>query len=149
METDVSTTPLTHESYERIKKDILTGIIPSGSVLSERALAERYQLSRTPLRVAMSALESEGVIERLAQGTALVRHVSLEQFFDIVEMRRVLEVETASRAARYPITSDLVELEELLRARDERSFKIFWNEDTRFHTGVARADDIAHSVQVA
>lgn len=139
METDVSTTPLTHESYERIKKDILTGIIPSGSVLSERALAERYKLSRTPLRVALSALESEGVIERLAQGTALVRHVSLEQFFDIVEMRRVIEVETASRAARYPITSELAELEELLRARDERSFEVFWNEDTRFHTGVARA----------
>lgn len=97
METDVSKTPLTHESYERIKKDILTGSIPSGSVLSERALAERYQLSCTPLRVALPALESEGVIERLAQGTALVRHVLLEQFFDIVEMRRVLEVETASR----------------------------------------------------
>ena len=105
---------MTNESYERIKKDILTGSIPSDSVLSERALAERYQLSCTPLRV---ALESEGVIEGLAQGTALVRHVLLEQFFDIVEMRRVLEVETASRAARYPITPELAELEELLRAR--------------------------------
>ena len=117
MDPDVSKTPLTHESYERIKKDILTGSIPSGSVLSERALAERYQLSCMPLRVALPALESEGVIERLAQGTALVRHVLLEQFFDIVEMRRVLEVETASRGARYLITPELAELEELLRAR--------------------------------
>lgn len=114
METDVSKTPLTHESYERIKKDILTGSSPLGLVLSERALAESYQLSCTPLRV---ALESEGVIERLAQGTTLVRHVLLEQFFDIVEMRRVLEGETANRAARYLITPELAELEELLRAR--------------------------------
>lgn len=41
METDVSKTPLTYESYERVKKDILTGSVPSGSVPSERALAER------------------------------------------------------------------------------------------------------------
>ncbi len=75
METEVSETPLTQESYERIKKNILIGSIPSGSVLNERALAERYQLSCTPLRVALPALESEGVIERLAHGTALVRHV--------------------------------------------------------------------------
>ncbi len=135
----MSTTPLTHESYERIKKDILTGRIPSGSVLSERALAERYKLSRTPLRVTLSALESEGVIERLAQGTALVRHVSLEQFFEIVEMRRILEMETASRAARYPITPELAELENLLLAHDERSFDVFWNEDTRFHASLAQA----------
>ena len=40
METDVRKTPLTHKSYERIKKDILTGSIPSGLVLSECALAE-------------------------------------------------------------------------------------------------------------
>lgn len=139
MDSDVNTTLLTHESYERIKKDILTGNIPPGSVLSERVLADRYQLSRTPLRVALSALESEGVIERLARGTALVRHVSLEQFFDILEMRRILELKTASRAACFPFTPEMAALEGLLRSREERSFDVFWDEDTRFHTGVAHA----------
>ena len=41
METDVSKTPLTYESFEWVKKDILTGSVPSGSVPNERALAER------------------------------------------------------------------------------------------------------------
>ena len=54
-------------------------------------------------------------------------------------MRHVLEVETASRAAQFPLTPELADLEELLRAREKKSFDVFWNEDMRFHTGVANA----------
>ena len=52
--------------------------IPAETVLSERALTETLGVSRTPLRAAISRLESEGMVDRLSNGVVLVRSVTVE-----------------------------------------------------------------------
>ena len=98
---------LSQTAYRRIKQDILEGRIAPDSMLSERELALRLGISRTPLRSALSRLENENVIGRFANGALIVRSVTVEQLLEIVQLRQVLERAAAARAAERGMTDDL------------------------------------------
>jgi DNA-binding GntR family transcriptional regulator len=130
---------LSSDAYERIKQDILEGRLASDTPYSERTLAQRYDLSRTPLRSALATLEREGVINRITGGSAFVRSVSIEQFLEIVELRHSLESEGAALAAQNGMTGDLEKIRLAIKAYDTDeviSFDNFWTDDTLFHTSV-------------
>lgn len=133
---------LSQTAYRRIKQDILEGLIPPDTILSERELAHRLGISRTPLRSAMSRLENEGVIARLANGALTVRQVTIEQLLEIVQLRQILESASAARAAEHGITPELEILRrEMLRYIEGQpvGFDEFWQIDERFHLAVAQA----------
>lgn len=131
---------LAQSAYSRIKQDILEGRIAPDSLLSERDLADRLGISRTPLRSAMSRLVNEHVVTRLANGALIVRTVTAEQLLDIVQLRRILESEAAALAAEHGLTDELAALREPTVALTQGSdFDAFWQLDERFHLAVARA----------
>ena len=133
---------LSQTAYRRIKQDILEGRIAPDSMLSERELALRLGISRTPLRSALSRLENENVIGRFANGALIVRSVTVEQLLEIVQLRQVLERAAAARAAERGMTDDLRRVwDEMLPYAAGRSvgFDEFWQVDEEFHAGVARA----------
>lgn len=45
-----------------IRADIQTGVFPAGSRLTSEMLAERYRVSRTPVREALIRLEEDGLV---------------------------------------------------------------------------------------
>ena len=90
---------LSDTAYERLRDDIVAGRIAAETVLSERALTETLGLSRTPLRAALSRLESEGIVDRLSNGVVLVRSVTVEQLLQIVQLRQKLEAAAAAALA--------------------------------------------------
>jgi DNA-binding GntR family transcriptional regulator len=92
------TTSLAEHAYNRIMELILGGRIAPGTVLQERKLAEMLNMSRTPLREALSRLEAEQLITRSHGRAPIVSHVGIENFVFILDMRRILEVEAAGRA---------------------------------------------------
>ena len=133
---------LSQTAYRQIRDDILSGRIAAEQVLSERGLADSLGISRTPLRTALSRLEKEGMIDRLANGVILVRSVTIEQLIEIVNMRQLLEGAAAARAAEYGLTGELADIRaEMQRIVDgpDISFDPFWAADERFHMAVARA----------
>jgi DNA-binding GntR family transcriptional regulator len=133
---------LSQSAYRLIKDDILTGRIKEEAVLSERVLAESLNISRTPLRIAISQLEKEGMVDRLDNGVILVRSVTVEQLIEIVKMRQKLESAAAARAANHPLSPELKELRlEMVKysSATHTNFDAFWNADERFHAAVARA----------
>ncbi|MET0220845.1 MAG: GntR family transcriptional regulator [Tardiphaga sp.] len=77
---------------------LLTHEIPLGQPISERQLSARLGVSRTPLREALRRLEGEGFIER-RNGILEVKRIMLEEFVDLLKIRRVLEGEAAANAA--------------------------------------------------
>jgi len=89
---------LAEHAYSRILELILGGRIAPGTVLQERRLAEMLNMSRTPLREALSRLEAEQLITRSHGRAPVVSHVGIENFIFILDMRRILEVEAAGRA---------------------------------------------------
>lgn len=132
---------LAMNAYLRLREDIISGNMGPSAVLSERDLAETFGVSRTPLRSALSRLEGEGLIERLANGALLVRAVTVEKLLEILRLRQALEGAAAARAAEFGLTDALRHARDAAQRFIDRpaDFESFWLEDERFHMAVATA----------
>jgi len=78
---------------------ILKGEIEPGERLSEVALSERLDVSRTPLRSALQKLEQEGLVTLIPSGGYAVRSFTRQDIIDAIELRGVLEGTVARLAA--------------------------------------------------
>ncbi len=85
-------------TYE-LRHRIIRGDIPGGTRLYEVALAEELDISRTPVREAMSRLAEEGLLERARGGGFEVRSFTYRDVIDAIELRGVLEGTAARLAA--------------------------------------------------
>ncbi|WP_273327047.1 FadR/GntR family transcriptional regulator [Vallitalea guaymasensis] len=125
---------------EQIQKMILEGTLKEGDRLpAERELTDLLGVSRTSVREAIRALEVIGLVEsRQGEGNFISSNVSntlLEPLSvkfmlskgnteEILELRRLLELETASLAARKATEKDIEELQILinkLRTTDDEN----------------------------
>ena len=61
-----------NQVYETIERNILNGVYSKGAVISEMKLSEELGVSRTPIREAMTRLETERLIETTSTGTIVV-----------------------------------------------------------------------------
>jgi DNA-binding GntR family transcriptional regulator len=92
---------------------ILTGEYGPDERLIEEQLAERLGVSRTPVRQALTMLEAEGLVEIAPNRGATVCSFSIEDVWDIYDLRAVLEGHAARRAAGRIEKEELERLEEL------------------------------------
>jgi len=99
--------------YERLKHDISVGNIAQGAALIETQLAKRYDVSRTPIRQALMALEQDGLVSR--NGRSLrVRSQTATEIMELYEVRELLEDRAAALAARKRDDVDMAVLRRLL-----------------------------------
>ena len=70
---------------------IVSGQLPAGTPLVQRDLAQRLGVSQTPVRVGLSALEREGLVEVGGTGRALVSRLTREDLEEIYAARLGLE----------------------------------------------------------
>jgi DNA-binding GntR family transcriptional regulator len=87
------------QAYEQLMNMILSGALPAGTVIRERQLAERLEMSRTPLRDALSMLESEQLLVRHERRVLQVKPMDVREFIDNIAIRQLLEPEAARLAA--------------------------------------------------
>jgi DNA-binding GntR family transcriptional regulator len=129
------------EVYERLRRDILGGRLPAGTALRETALAERYGVSRTPVREALRRLEHDKLLEAGDRGLR-VRQPSHEEVVQVYDARILLEGAAAEQAARMRGEADLALLDGLL-ARDlalaDPSPETRADTNIEFHQAVWRA----------
>lgn len=78
---------------------LISGAFEPGERLSEIPLGQRLGVSRTPLRLALSTLEHEGLLEAHPSGGFVVRRFGVEDAIDAIEIRGVLEGTAARLAA--------------------------------------------------
>jgi DNA-binding GntR family transcriptional regulator len=100
---------------ERLRALILTGEYGPEERLIEEQLAERLGVSRTPVRQALTMLEAEGLVEITPNRGATVCSFSIEDVWDIYDLRAVLEGHAARRAAGRIERRELERLRELAR----------------------------------
>jgi DNA-binding GntR family transcriptional regulator len=89
---------LSEFAYNQMLDLMLAGHLPAGAVLQERRLAEMRSISRTPVREALARLEVESLVSRRNGRMLFVADVSVESYISLLDMRRILEMETAARA---------------------------------------------------
>jgi DNA-binding GntR family transcriptional regulator len=102
--------------HAELKAEILRGAHAPGTPFREVGLAERFGVSRTPVREALGRLQHEGLLERGARGLQ-VREIDPEQLMQVYDLRILLEGQAAAEAAETRTEMDLVRLEGLI-ARD-------------------------------
>lgn len=113
--TDATTPRVDGESiFQTLRSEILSGMQQPGTAVRETSLAERFGVSRTPVREALSRLQQERLLERVARGLQ-VPQVDPQQVIQIYDMRILLEEEAARQAARARQFPDLMRLEALLQ----------------------------------
>lgn len=110
--------PLHLEIYAEIKKGVLSGEMPPGTVLSEAELSRRWSVSRAPIREALRQLELDHLISWTPRRGATVADVSVRDVRDMVELRLALEGLAARLAAERAGMSDVADLRALLEGID-------------------------------
>jgi len=131
------------QSYELISEMILNGELTFGDPLQERRLADMLNMSRTPVREAISRLEAEGLVERSA-GRVVVREVRLKEFLEILHVRKLLECDAVRDAAKNIDPKELQKvratIERLLEKRNVSAIELR-KVDDMFHNFVAEASN--------
>jgi DNA-binding GntR family transcriptional regulator len=96
--------------YDVLRDEILGLTLRPGSPVDEVTLAERFAMSRTPIREALVKLEGEGLVTTLPNRTTVVAHIdfaNLNAFFDALTlMYRV----TTRLAATFHTDADLARI---------------------------------------
>ncbi len=128
---------MNEQVYHSLRGDILAGKFEGGQQLLQKELAERYRVSRIPVREALSRLSSEGLVVLVPYKGAAVASFSISELREIFEIRFALEslmlrhvvLNITEEAARRVHDLLVVSTREPL---ERRSRKTHWN----FHSAL-------------
>ena len=133
---------LTETVLAQLRQAIVSGDLELGSPLSERALAIKLAVSKTPVREALAQLRLEGLVRIYPQRGAFVFTLSASEVTEICEFRQTLEAAALKLAVeRHPdeLVSDLrAVVAEMEAARARGDTKDYLHADTRFHRAFFR-----------
>ncbi len=143
------------QAYEAILKLIEDGDARPGDLVTERRLADRLSMSRTPVRDALLMLEGEGLLIRQGSRGLQVKQMRIEEYMDALQIRLLLEPPVARMAAgkvpQAEIDALRAELEALLAAGQGQADRAVVRDlDENLHGGLARAvgnPQLAHIIQ--
>jgi DNA-binding GntR family transcriptional regulator len=93
-----------------IRNALLEATVADAAPLTEQALADRFGVSRTPIREILRELESDGIIERRQRRGIRLRRPSPKELVELYDVRAVLEGYAARVAARRATAEDIEDL---------------------------------------
>jgi len=88
---DFDLRPIRDIVYENLRNAIMKQKLKRGERLVENTIAEKMNISRTPVREALRQLESEGLVVHMPRRGTVVQGISREDALDIYNIREVLE----------------------------------------------------------
>lgn len=96
---------------ERLRMDILSEQLLPGDKLTEKDICDQYSVSRTPVREALKSLETEGLIELIPNRGAFVIGFSIGDMKDLLELRKIYEIQAIKWAVVRIYDEELEQLE--------------------------------------
>lgn len=100
--------------YGRLRDEIRSGVLLPGSRLRETEIADRLEVSRTPVREALKRLESEGLVVFSQPRGLTVTELSAAQVLELYAMREILEGAAARFAAEHASAMEVESLKHLV-----------------------------------
>lgn len=140
---EVRTQSFREQAVRIIRSQIVSGRLEPGSMHSIGAVAERLNVSITPVREALHDLAKEGLIEMKRNRGFLVRKPSNKELDDIVQIRAMLEVSSVREITERSLITDFAPLRKLCRRTDAFAAAGEWEEfvdaDREFHLTILAA----------
>ena len=123
--------------FQGVEEQIATGQLKDGEKLDETSLAERFKVSRTPVREALLQLVGSGLATQIPKRGCFVKAPSFREMIEMFEVMSELEGMCARLAARRISDQQLVELkaantgcEEAIQASDS---DLYYHKNVEFH----------------
>lgn len=136
---------LREKILEHIRDAIISGSLKAGSRVSEPELAERYGISRTPIREAFRQLESEGYLTVIPRRGAVVSEFTQKDVEDFYAIKSILEGYAARQACKNLSEKELERLQannnRLAELAEQNDFKTFFRVHNEFHEMFIKAAD--------
>ncbi len=127
--------------YNRLREDIVYCRLKPGERLIEDDLTKRFNVSRSPLREALSQLQAENFVEYSTNKGVRVARLSVEDVDEIYSIRAVLEGYGARLAAEHVTPQDIKKLgslqEQLKRHVKNNDVSGWLENNTKFHFCIA------------
>jgi DNA-binding GntR family transcriptional regulator len=145
----VSGTSLADDIAHRLQRDILDGRIALGERLAQDELCARFEVSRTPVREALTKLQSSGLVSLRPNRGAIVRTPARREVQEVYELRAELEGFAAERAAA---RIDAFAARRLNRAQEDLAAGVSGldpavaNADAELTRAIGAANDAFHDV---
>lgn len=128
---------LREKILETIRDAITNGQLKPGEKVAEPELAEKFGISRTPIREAFRQLESEGYLTVIPRKGAVVVSFSSKEVEEFYAIKSILEGYAASQACLHLTNREIDRLEsinEKLRGLAEHDdIKLFFKIHNDFH----------------
>ena len=141
------------QAYDEILRLIQTGDAKPGEIVTERRLAEKLSMSRTPIRDALLILEGEGLLIRQGSRGLQIKQIRIEEYMDMLQIRLLLEPPIARMTAgKFPaeniraLRSNLNELLQSTGSEADREQVRGVDED--LHGGLAQASGNPQLAQI-
>ena len=128
-------------AYDAIRQMILNGQLPAGSLIGEVQLANRLEISRTPLREALHALLRAGLVTEAPRRQLSVATIEGDRLDEVLKLRETIE-RFAVREAATTIGVDRLDLLRLNLIQQRRAVRAgdtarFLELDDEFHIRIA------------
>jgi DNA-binding GntR family transcriptional regulator len=129
--------------YDALRADILNLVLKPGEVLDETALAERFDMSRSPVREALIRLAGEELVVALSNRSTIVAPIEVNTFPKYVEALDLAQRINTRLAAVFRTPADIN-----LIARRQKEFQAavrtgihleMSEANKQFHMAIARA----------
>lgn len=133
------TTSLADQVFEKLEQDIISGVYPRGTILTELKLVDRMGVSRTPIREALRRLDQERLIAESGRGS-VVLGITEDDLLDIMDIRQYTEGLAARYAAQNRTEKQLqglkhiMELHEYYLGREDSEYMNHM--DDQFHDAI-------------
>ena len=102
-----------------VREDILSGAHPPGEPLRQDMLAERYDVSRIPVREALLQLDAQGLVKHHPHRGVVVRPMSADEAEEVFHLRALIEPGLITRRVRQADDGTFDEARRILKQMNE------------------------------
>jgi DNA-binding GntR family transcriptional regulator len=121
----------------QLRSEILQGDVAPGSRLSQHSIAERFGVSRIPVRDALQILAGDGLVRPMSNATATVTGMSVAELQELYELREAVEPLATHIAVPNVGRADLLTMRKQLEIMDEHADTRRWlAANAAFHAAV-------------
>jgi DNA-binding GntR family transcriptional regulator len=132
---------LASSAYDELKSRILKLRYPPGENILEERLRRDLKVSRTPIRMALSKLEQEGLVLYRPGRGYFIRDIRLDEVRSLFQVREFLEVPATKFATENASDQEMRELQAFVRKMDEsvakRNYDTYLGQAVEFHYRIA------------
>lgn len=131
---------LSDKAYFYLRDLIVSGDVKGGELLTEKKIGEKLNMSRTPVKRALTRLEQEGYVKSVDGVGNIVRELSVKDLADIYELRIALEkiaikssINNISDMEIHKLENDLKNILEKIRNYESISNDYLTKKDEEIH----------------